>query len=135
MRDEWELMRLAYRYARAVDRNDPEGFIAVFAPDATLDSGVVAWTGHEALRAVPALVDQLYQSTLHTFSQQSVTIAGDTAEGETSGIAYHLYRPADGKQTRLDWAIRYQDRFVRQDGIWLFAHRFLAVEWTRLVTL
>jgi hypothetical protein len=133
--DEWALLRLAYRYARAVDRNEPEAFAALFAPDATLDAGVMAWTGHAELRTLPGNVDALYESTFHTVLQQAVTIVDDTATGETVGIAYHLNRPVDGLSVRIDWAIRYQDSFVRANDDWLFTRRCLAVDWTRQVAL
>ena len=94
-----------------------------------IDRSGKAWRGSTQILGNPSRLDGLYASTLHTVRNQTVTITGDTAEGETYAVAYHLKRPEGGKQVRIDWGIRYQDRFMRQDGAWLFAKRELIVDW------
>jgi hypothetical protein len=74
----------------------------------------------------------MYHSTMHTVLNHTASIHGDKADGETYCIAYHVNHPKDGVYTRLDWAIRYQDKYVHQNGIWLYTHRQLLVEWTEL---
>jgi uncharacterized protein (TIGR02246 family) len=129
MRDEAALRKLAQLYARAVDRRDAELFLSLFADDAELESHIATWRGKEQLAQIPVRMRTRYDKTLHTVMNQQVAIEGDSAEGETYCIAYHLFPPKDGKQQRLDMYIRYQDRFVRQDGAWKFARRKLDVQW------
>jgi uncharacterized protein (TIGR02246 family) len=131
MRDQAALRHLAELYARAVDRRDSELFLSLFTEDAVLESHASTWEGREQLAGIPVRLRTRYQMTLHTVLNQEVTIDGDRAEGETCSIAYHLFPPKDGKQERLDMTIRYQDRFVRRNGEWLFARRRLDVQWTQ----
>lgn len=134
--DEWALLRLAYLYARAVDRREPDELAALFTEDGIIvRAGMPPWQGRDSIRGVPDRLDRLYQSTLHTVHNQTVAIEGDAAVGETYSIAYHLARPKDGRQTRLDWAIRYQDRFTRLDRSWLFTRRELIIDWTETIEL
>ena len=136
MRDEWEIRKLAMNYVRTVDRGDGAGFAALFTEDGAIDGPGFHVDGYDQLFANPGTLKKMYQSTMHTVMNHTVKIAGDTAEGETYCIAYHVNRPdAEGKTTRLDWAIRYQDRYVRRDGRWLYTHRQLLVEWTELSTV
>jgi hypothetical protein len=74
---------------------------------------------------------QKFNGTMHCVFNQTVEIAGDTAQGETYCIAYHGIRGEDGRPMTLDWAIRYQDRFARRGQEWRIAYRLLVVEWTR----
>jgi uncharacterized protein (TIGR02246 family) len=136
MRDEWEIRKLAMNYARTVDRGDGAGFAALFTEDAAVEGPGFKAQGYDQLFGNPGMLKQMYASTLHTVMNQTVTVTGDTAQGETYCIAYHLNKPdVAGKYTRLDWAIRYQDKYVRRDGKWLYAHRQLLVEWTELSTV
>ncbi len=135
MRDEWALRKMAMEYARTCDRGDGAGFAALFTPDGAIDGPGFHVDGYDQLFANPGVLKQMYQSTMHSVMNHTVTIDGDTAEGETYCIAYHVNRPENGVTTRLDWAIRYQDKYVRQDGKWLYTHRQLLVEWTELSTV
>jgi len=129
MRDQAALRKLAELYARAVDRRDAELFLALFTDDAELESHANTWRGKEQLAQIPVRMRARYDKTLHTVMNQEVRIEGYRAGGETCSIAYHLFPPKDGRQERLDMWIRYQDRFVREDGAWKFARRKLDVQW------
>jgi hypothetical protein len=132
MADEWELRRLAYLYARAMDSNEPKILDEIFTDDAVLVS-----RGAERNKAfilgIPATLRKTYASCMHAVHNQTVTISGDTAEGETYSIAYELKHPVNGKYMREDLGIRYQDKFVRQNGKWRFARRQLNIEWAQIV--
>jgi uncharacterized protein (TIGR02246 family) len=133
MQDEWAIRKMAMAYARTVDRGDGPGFAALFTEDAAIEGPVFRVQGYDQICGNPGMLKQMYTSTLHTVMNQTVTIAGDTAEGETYCIAYHVNKPDEnGQYTRLDWAIRYQDKYVRRDGTWLYTHRQLLVEWTEV---
>ena len=50
-------------------------------------------------------------------------------------VAMHILNSAEGDRKRMDMGIRYQDSFVRQDGVWLFAKRELIVDWVETTAL
>ena len=127
--DEQALLQLAYRYAQAVDRRDADALVSVFAEDGIIARPGSVWQGHEKLRGIIARLNTLYGATFHTVRNQTAVIDGDTAQGETYCVAMHMLNSADGQRTRMDMGIRYQDSFVRQDGVWRFARRELMVDW------
>jgi len=135
MRDEQAILRLAHLYAQAVDRRNGEALAALFTEEGVIDRSGSAWRGRDAMRGIPARLDGLYASTLHTVRNQTVEIDSNTAEGETYSVAMHLKRPENGTQTRIDWGIRYHDRFVREGGSWLFVRRELIVDWVESTEL
>ena len=137
MSDQEALADLAAEYARCVDRGDPEGVAACFAPDGVLrivnlaEGGKVLAerTGRDEI--VRAISRMSYDATFHFVGQQQVDIHGDTATGETYCIAHHLTIPDDGTPaTDYIMYIRYQNQFVRLDEGWRFAVRELNIDWT-----
>ena len=127
--DENALLQLAYRYAQAVDRRDADALVSVFTEDGIIARPGSVWQGHEKLRGIIARLNTLYGATLHTVRNQTADLNGDTAQGETHCVAMHILKSDEGKRTRMDMGIRYQDSFVRQDGVWRFARRGLIVDW------
>jgi uncharacterized protein (TIGR02246 family) len=127
--DETALAQLAYRYAKAVDRRDADALASIFTEDGIIARPGSVWQGHEKLRGIVARLNTLYGSTFHTVRNQTTIIDGDDAQGETYSVAMHILNSTDGRRTRMDMGIRYQDRFVRRDGVWLFAKRELIVDW------
>jgi uncharacterized protein (TIGR02246 family) len=133
--DEQALLHLANRYAQAVDRRDADALAALFTADGGIDRPGSSWRGHDQIRAIVVRLTTLYASTFHTVRNQAVTIDGDTAEGETYCVAMHMMPLDNGIQKRMDMGIRYQDRFVRENGAWLFAVRELIVDWVETTEL
>ncbi len=127
--DEQELLQLAYRYAQAVDRRDADALVSIFTEDGIIERPGSVWQGHDKLREIIARLNTLYGSTFHTVRNQTAVIDGATARGETYCVAMHILNSTGEKRTRMDMGIRYQDSFVRQDGVWLFARRELIVDW------
>ena len=127
--DENSLLQLAYRYAQAVDRRDADALVSVFAKDGIIARPGSLWQGHEKLRGIIVRLNTMYGKTMHTVRNQTAVIDGDSAEGETYCVAMHILNSDDGKRVRMDMGIRYQDSFVRQDGVWRFARRALIVDW------
>ncbi|RDK09280.1 nuclear transport factor 2 family protein [Cupriavidus lacunae] len=120
---------LTCRYAQAVDRRDFPSLQELFTPDARLTGPGFRMDGPQAIADGMAALGQ-YSGTQHHVHQQLVEVDGDTATGETYCVANHLYEQ-DGVPRKLDWGIRYQDRFVRRDGQWRIAVRELLVDWTQ----
>ena len=133
--DEHALLRLATRYAQAVDRRDADALASLFVEDGLIERPGASWQGREQLRGIVARLNTLYASTFHTVRNQTTAIDGLHAEGETYCVAMHILNSTDGNRTRMDMGIRYQDGFVRQDGNWLFAKRALIVDWVETTAL
>jgi hypothetical protein len=135
METEWALRRLALRYAHAADHHDGVEFGAIFTEDGVIEGPQFTQSGREQIEGNAAILKQMFASTLHTVLNQTVTVDGDAAEGETYCLAYHLHHPVDGVYQRLDWAIRYQDKYRRIDGEWKFTYRKLLIDWQTTVTV
>jgi uncharacterized protein (TIGR02246 family) len=134
--DRGALRDLVDAYARHVDRRDVEAVAALFTADGHLVSRL-----HNAAAAAPivrrgrqeiaaALLAGLdrYTATTHIVGGQVVTVDGDTATGDTVCLAHHVY-DAGGTRRMLVMAVRYTDRYARQDGAWGFAERQLHLDW------
>lgn len=127
--DEAALRRTAELYAQGADRRDPVTWAAITTADCVIEAPGITLRGQREIVQALGIMAQLYVATQHRVSNQIVTIEGDTARGETYGEADHLSVTGGGR-TLLSWAIRYQDRWRREDGQWRFEHRFLILDWT-----
>ncbi|GAA1545366.1 nuclear transport factor 2 family protein [Nocardioides humi] len=135
-----ELIRDALaRYARGVDRVDPELIRSVYHPDSSDEHGFVVVSGDE-------FADQEWRSSAlrgpshHLLGEPLIEITGDFAAVETYFIAHQRHgRPlqevlaaperedADGDHVSL-FVGRYLDRFERRDGEWRIAHRKVVMD-------
>jgi hypothetical protein len=131
------LRSLAERYARAVDRRDPELFICVFHSDARLrvynpgDSAepVSDLSGHDEIGTVPQLIG-VYPKTFHFIGNATYEISDGRATGEVYCVAHHLTPDRHGGTAYLMY-IRYQDAYrAGPDGEWRIADRRVLVDWT-----
>ena len=137
IQDRIAIRRLFDRYAHCADRRDAIGQMALFTTDTVfevfMDGEAAEPTfvidGRAGLAPVFADLHQ-YAATTHFNGQSTVEVAGDQASGESYCIAHHLTIKQDGQRTLMVASLRYLDRFVRQDGTWLFAGRKLLVDWT-----
>lgn len=126
--DETAYRRLAVQYALGADRRDKAVWAAVMTQDIAL---IVRDRRTEGLDNVLPLLDSLaatYEVTQHRVFNQVLTMDGDTATGETYGIADHV-KTEDGERTLIRWAVRYQDRLRREGRGWLFSERRLIIDW------
>jgi ketosteroid isomerase-like protein len=134
--DRLAIQELIDAYAHCADRRDAKGQMGLFTEDTAfhvfMDSRSSEPTyvlhGRAALAPVFADLNQ-YQATTHFNGQSVVRLDGDTASGESYCIAHHLNVAGD-KRTLMIASIRYLDKFVKQNGGWLFAERKLMVDWT-----
>jgi ketosteroid isomerase-like protein len=126
--DRLAIREVALRYARAVDRRDWALAATLFTDDAVLKSARFELEGREAILRGLRTVER-YRATFHAVHNQTLALAGDEASGETYCVANHLY-DRDGQMRKLDWGIRYQDRYQRgADGVWRIHSRELLVDW------
>jgi uncharacterized protein (TIGR02246 family) len=122
------------RYVWTVDSLDPEGYVAVFTEDATIDSNGSISKGHEEIRRiVTSLIERRDDNTAkglptsnlyHVISNVRITFP---KPGEAVHQSYWqtVRRDKDGKMTTA--AIRSEDRLVKRNGQWLIQWRKLTV--------
>ncbi|SRR6266851_3066692 len=134
--DRLAIRELIEGYAHCADRRDAKGQMSLF----TADTHFVVYMNakdptpsqelhsRETLAPVFAELNK-YDATTHFLGQSTIfTLTGDRGTGETYCLAHHV--AADGGSRRLTVAsLRYLDRFVKMDGVWLFAERRLYVDW------
>jgi uncharacterized protein (TIGR02246 family) len=123
------------RYVWAVDSLDPEGYVAVFAEDAVIDSNGSISKGHEEIRKIVTSLIQrrddnkakgLPTSNLyHVISSVRITFP---APGEALHQSYWqtVRRDKDGKMTAAAMG-RSEDRLFKSNGKWLIRWRKLTV--------
>lgn len=131
--DRLELRDLVVRYARIPDDRDYALVDEVFAPDATLAGPGFSLRGLDQIREAMKAIEQ-YSATLHSVHNHRVELAGDSASGETYCVANHLLEK-HGRPHKLDWGIRYQDRYQRGPDGWRITHRELRVVWEQELPL
>ena len=134
--DRLALRQLVEDYARGCDRRQPVAVAGLFTEDGRLirhREGAEAEPPASDTRgraAIAELIDGLarYEVTTHFLGQQSLTLDGDTAQGETYCLAHHVYGREGERRNRV-MSIRYLDRYRREEPGWRFAERRLAVDW------
>ena len=129
--DERALRRLVESWAQAADRLDADLFASIVTTDVVLENGAFRMEGRDQMRGIPAMLTARFLGTIHYVMNHVVTIKGEHASGETYSLAYHRYDAPDGTPMTLDWAIRYQDRYRRENGEWRIAYRRLIVDWEK----
>jgi hypothetical protein len=132
--DERDLRRTAELYAQGADRRDKALWASIFTENAVIEAPGIRLEGRANIVAALDVMARLYVATQHRVHNQVVSIDGHLAHGETYSTADHL-SAAGGTRTILTWAIRYQDRWRRVDGVWRFSHRLLVIDWTDTRTI
>lgn len=134
--DRLAIRELVEAYAHCADRRDAKGQMALF----TEDTHFVVYMNAKDPRpsqelnsraALAPVFDDLnkYAATQHFVGQNTIlSLTGDRATGQNYTMAHHL--TVDGaRRSLMIAALRYADRFVKQDGAWFFAERLLYVDW------
>ena len=134
--DRLAIRELVEAYAHCADRRDAEGQMSLF----TASTRFVVYMDarnptssqelHSRAALAPVFADlNKYDATMHFVGQTTVlSLAAEQGTGETYCMAHHL--TLEGERRRLMVAaLRYLDRFVKEDGAWLFAERQLYVDW------
>jgi len=125
---EREITAALHRYCRGIDRMDAELIRSAYHVDGLDDHGDLFRGGVEDyLEWVLALLADRFTSTMHTLSNISIEVSGETAAVESYLIAYHVV--AGSGAVRI-FGARYCDRFTHRPGVgWRIAHRRLVSEW------
>ncbi|MSP66714.1 MAG: nuclear transport factor 2 family protein [Alphaproteobacteria bacterium] len=133
---EWDLSKLTTAYCRLADTQDFASFVKLFTADATLEVLGRTHKGHEAIlnnfRTRPQMVTR-HVCTNHWFEIASANAA--------EGVVYLTLYRVPGPYTEDSPAIPYDrptligdyyDRYVREGGVWKFAHRRLKPRFSRV---
>jgi uncharacterized protein (TIGR02246 family) len=123
------------RYVWAVDSLDPDGYVAVFAEDAIIDSNGSISKGHEAIRKiVTSLIQRRHDNQAkglptanlyHVISSVRITFPKPN-EALHQSYWQTVRRDKDGKMIAAAMG-RSEDRLVKRDGRWLIQWRKLTV--------
>ncbi len=129
--DRVAISALVFAYAERLDAGDLTGVADLFADASLRTQGQPgALHGRDAVHALYAAMVLLYDGrpcTRHVTT--NVVIDVDTSAGTASARSYFTVlqaRPELPLQPII--AGRYQDEFVRRDGVWSFAERVISVE-------
>ncbi len=122
-----EIMNLVYTYPARIDAGDFAGVGALFADAVFETEGGEPLVGSEAVQASFERWTRRYPDdgtphTRHCVANPIVEI--DESEG-TAVVSYYMtvFQCTDNFPLQPVWANRYEDRFVRKDGCWRYAHR------------
>ena len=123
-----EITACLHRYCRGIDRMDADLVRSAYHDDGYDDHGDYFRGGVEDYLAwvMPVLASR-FSSTMHTLSNITIEVDGDTARAESYLIAYHV---SAGTGALRVFGARYIDRFAHREGVgWRIAHRTLVSEW------
>ncbi|UIR56766.1 nuclear transport factor 2 family protein [Sphingobacterium sp. SRCM116780] len=133
--DRLAIRELIDQYAYCADTRNARGQMALFTEDTNFE------VYYDPKSETPSQVisknedlfpvfDNLnsYDATMHFNGQSTIKVTDNTALAITYCMAHHL-NVIDSKQKLMIAAIRYQDKFEKQNNKWLFAERKLLVDW------
>ena len=141
IQDKLEIRDLVMAYATAMDTVDLDSFARIFVPDGALvvkapgrekPMGVFRGPGAESgVALIAALMDELYDATLHHITTHTATVSGDRATGTTYCLAYHVVDDTEG--ARLETiGVRYDEEFIRTDEGWRMGIREATRLWSQI---
>jgi len=117
------------RYCRALDWLDADVLKTVFTPDADIDYGFFKGRGDEFIPVVMD-IERSFLRRWHLTANAIIQVDGDTAEGESYGLAAGT-SAREGRMVTDVFGGRYLDRFVRRAGQWQIAKRVYVLDWQR----
>ncbi len=122
------ISELGCRYARGVDRGDPEIIRSAFHDDAAIVCGPFNGAAVEFATAIGGLLDETSTRVAHTVTNHWIDIDGDNAVGESYVVAFQGTK-GDSPQDVMTGG-RYIDRYERRNGEWKISHRTFVMDWT-----
>ena len=117
------------RYCRALDWLDEDALKTVFTPEADIDYGFFKGPGY-AFISVVMDIERRFLRRWHLIANAIIQVHGDTAEGESYGLAAAVSE-REGRMITDIFGGRYLDRFVRRAGQWQIAKRMYSLDWQR----
>jgi len=130
--DKDEIRDVILRYARAVDRNDPDLLLSVYHDDGLEHRGDVPMLGRDYVTFVfGPKMNAKYRLTRHHLTNILIEVEGDAAQAETYFTLIHRYEK-DGREVELTQYGRFLDLFERRSGAWKIAKRWRVRDFARL---
>lgn len=122
LEDAEAIRNLKSRYAALCDDHyNADAIAALFAEDAIWDSpGLARCEGREAIRGFFRGASTIFSFAIHYSLNGHIEIDGDTARAR-----WYLFMPctlAEGNRALWRAGIDHE-RYVRIDGVWMFAHK------------
>ncbi|MEV6904275.1 nuclear transport factor 2 family protein [Amycolatopsis sp. NPDC051372] len=125
--DQLAILELAARYWQAVDTGDLLGFANTFTPDGELENFAGVTKGRKALAQwLKDFEPERLGNRHYTVNHLIIKIDTDTAS-VWSYLVVTSVEPPKQNTPRVAALARFDDRVVRVDGEWLFAHRTMTV--------
>ena len=123
MTDYEEICSLKARYFRCMDEKDWDGYAAVFAPDAEMDT---TQDGGGVTRGAQAIADFVRSAvdpvvTVHHGHMPEITITSPTTATGVWAMEDHLWWPEGGPFAHLHGYGHYHETYEKIDGRWLIA--------------
>jgi len=126
LQDRAAIWRCLQRYARGVDRFDPELIKSAFHPDAVDDHGKFVGGPDAFVDWAIGQHTKAHLGHLHNLFNHTCDLDGDEAHAET----YFMFAAMNREGTPLVLnGGRYLDRFEKRDGEWRIAYRTCMREW------
>ena len=126
--DRLDILELAARYSRALDRGEPDTLREVFTENAIWESSAAGERrGHEAI--ISEFRDRATQAHTrkHWISNPVIEGDGNSATMTLDLLVFHL----DGGDLQLGTSGTYEDRLDRGTKGWRIAHRKISVDGQR----
>jgi uncharacterized protein (TIGR02246 family) len=125
LEDREEIRALILAYGQAHDHRDYRTFASLFATNGEWIGGLGSAKGPEAIFA---LMDKTIghhplpngSGTFHVLTNDQIKINGDLASAVTKWI---YITPGDDGAPKLVYLGHYDDRFIRENGVWKFLRR------------
>jgi hypothetical protein len=123
-----EIRELAMLYSRGVDRKDIGLLRTLYATDATDNHGKhFNGNAEDYLRFLEKSFPHMRMSG-HFICNHLVSVDGDQGEGEVYALAYHVVPDRSGGYVEDFKAVRYIDRYLKENGRWMFASRVVTFD-------
>ena len=122
------------RYARGVDRCDPELVRSTYHADAYDDHGGYQGDAAGFIDWVKPTVMDTFSCTMHKLGNCLIEVRGNVAFAETYAVAHHVQAEI-GVPSDMIMGVRYIDRLEDRGDGWKIAHRRMAFEWERSVQI
>jgi hypothetical protein len=123
-----EIHNLALMYSRCVDRRDMERLRSIYTKDSTTNYEPHFKGNLDEFIARLTTSLGVFRYTGHHVCNHLIEVNGDTAEGEVYALAYHNLKDDKGGWIEQIRGVRYLDRYRKENGRWLFAHRGMAYD-------
>jgi hypothetical protein len=114
--------------ARATDRADLDGFLAVWHPDATVDAGFFVGAADEYCRTILDLTAG-FKKMSHHVTNEWIEVKDDKAVSESYVVAFVTRQDDDGEVWDELTGGRYLDGFTNINGEWKFTERQFINDW------